>query len=135
MVYSNEAAPLDTQVLWDFRQVYVEWINFHIKDYITVWRRRDYSAMLEKIRDWHASIWGRTLDKKFIETQEDTYFTNLIREIITLSNEYENTFLMKEKNPLAVEKLNERFRVAVSYLVFLMKKHKMFGYERINRSL
>jgi hypothetical protein len=121
-------------IMWDFRQFYVEWVKVYVGDFISAQRVKDYPEMLEKIQDWHAIIWGRVINN--LEKQkEDEKFNEIMSEIIKTANEYRDTYTGRKKNSAGASKLNRLFQEAVSYIVFLMKKNKLFGDSNINTRL
>lgn len=139
MVYqTNQETFGNESVMWDFRQVYVKWIDTSfINDFVMAQKLKAYPIMLDKIKDWHSMVWGRAISSfdEDLEKNNDKIFDSIIHKIITISNQYEKTFLGKERNPTAVNILDDTFKLSCTYLISLMKKHKMFGSESVNRSL
>lgn len=137
MVFSFNDSNQEQAVLWDFRQFYVEWARFYIQNFSKAHLSGNYPEMLKALKKWHSIMWGRTIKDFEINNARDETFDELSNKIISLSNkkEFRNTFLLKEKEPRAVAEFDEAVDSVVVYLVFLMKKNKLFGHETINRGL
>lgn len=129
----------ESNVLWDFRQFYVRWVEKYILNFSQAHVTSNYPAMYSALKKWHSSIWGRSL-KEFDKDKDkntDETFAKLISEIDKVSNDekYQKTYFGKDRNAVAVDKLDTAINDAVIYLVWLMKKHKLFGSDTINRGL
>jgi len=137
MDYENYSTTPDQSVMWDFRQFYVDWVRYYIQNFAIAHLKGDYPKMYNILSKWHSIIWGRSIKEFNKQNNSDTTFNEIINSINSLSNDkrYHNTYLLKEKNPEAVAKIDESFEVAITYLVWLMKKNKLFGTESTNRSL
>lgn len=124
----------ESETTWDLRVVYVEWIKNYMVEYTIYERYRTYPKMLEKIQDWHSSVWGRVI-KDFEKEKEDRAFKKIINNIITIANENHATYFGKDKVSNAISQLDSNFREAKTYIIWLMKKHALFGKESYNRGL
>lgn len=132
-----EVSTPDQDVIWDFRQFYVDWGKVYLGQFTTAHLKDDYPKMLDALEKFHPILWGRAISKDFELGYIDETFKEIISNIIELSNDpkYLKTYRAKERNPEAVTKLNEAFNIGIMYLVWLMKKHKMFGSSSVNRGL
>ena len=134
---SNSYSPPGDGVVWDLRQFYVEWVKEYMSGFSRAHVLDNYPQMFSTLRRWHTSVLGRTMKDFKIKGHQDKIFEELIQNIIKLSNkkEYLNTFSMRERNAQAVADLDNAFNSTVVYLVWLMKKHKLFGSDTVNRGL
>jgi hypothetical protein len=124
-------------VLWDFRQFYVEWVKEYMTNFSIAQFSDNYPAMLDALEKWHGVIWGRSIKEFKVGNIEDKTFSELMENITKLANnqKFKRTYFKKERNPEAIHKLNESFKSVLVYLVWLMKKNKLFGSDVINRGL
>jgi len=138
MVYNSQELNVQSgEMLWDFRQFYTEWVRVYMAHFSHHHLKGNYPEMFFFLKKWHSVIWGRALREFEIGKSIDKEFKKLIGIIETLSNDakYKKTYFGKDKDPEAVDKLDESFDSVVVYLVWLMKKNKFFGSETINRGL
>lgn len=127
----------DQNILWDFRQFYIEWTRKYIEAFQYFHLKNNYPGMIEALSKWHDVLWGRCIKEFNENNSEDKTFENLLKKFTELSNneKYRMTYLGKEKNSEAVANLNKAVGKMVIYNVWLMKKNKFFGSDTINRGL
>lgn len=137
MVYDSSSISIDQGVVWDFRQFYVDWIKEYMIGFSIAHRSNNYPEMFDALKKWHSVIWGRTIKEFKVDGNEDETFGQIIDKITHVCNDsrFINTYLLKERNPQAVLVLEEVLNSAVVYLIWLMKKNKLFGSDSINRGL
>ena len=138
MVFGGESYSAPEQsVMWDLRQFYVEWTRAYMSSFSQSHLVNDYPEMLSKLKRWHTIIWGRSIKDFKDDKIKDEKFEWLTNKIIELSNnrEYINTYFLKERNPEAVAAFDEAFDSIIVYVIWLMKKNKLFGSDTINRGL
>lgn len=141
MVFESSSYTMPSEpVMWDLRQFYVEWTRGYMASFSQAHFADDYLKMYKALQKWHSVIWGRSI-KDFVskneEVNKDKMFEELMDAIVRLSNDekHTRTFLMKERDAESVEKLDKAFSTVVIYLIWLMKKNKLFGSDTINRGL
>ena len=93
--------------------------------------------MYESLRLWHSAIYGRSIKEFNPENTRDDIFDGLISTLLKKSNEpkIKNTFVGRQKEAVAIHELNLSIEAITIYLVWLMKKNKLFGDTRVNVSL
>jgi patatin-like phospholipase/acyl hydrolase len=135
--YGQSYGDGESAVMWDFRQFYIEWTKIYMLNFSQADFSDNYPKMLDALHKWHGVIWGRRIKDFNVEDHADKTFEKLIENIIKLANKdkYQNTYFLKDRNPNAVSDLNKAFKSAKVYLVWLMKKTKLFGTETVNRGL
>lgn len=138
MVFGSESySPPEQGVMWDFRQFYVEWTRAYMAGFSQAHFRDNYPEMFKSLKRWHSVVWGRAIKDFKEEDNKDKTFDSLINKVVELFNkpEYKRTYLMEERNAKAVSEFDESFNSIVVYIVWLMKKNKLFGSDTINRGL
>ncbi len=130
-------SPPGDGVVWDLRQFYVEWVKEYMSGFSRVHVVDNYPLMFSTLRRWHTAIYGRSITEYKVDGTKDKIFEELMGKIISLSNKKENTntYLLREKSAIAVADFDMAFNSTVVYLVWLMKKHKLFGSDSVNRGL
>jgi len=138
MVFGSESyAPPQEGVMWDLRQFYVQWVQGYMVNFSEADLSDNYPEMFRSLKKWHSIIWGRAIKEFTEDKSKDKTFGKLISNLVELFNKekYKNTYLLKEKNPEAIDAFNSAFESTVIYIIHLMKKNKLFGSDTINRGL
>ena len=135
MVFQSEYTPTDdstNQLTWDLRTFYVKYVSSYILSFKIAEDQNNYPSMLKSLDNWHSTIKHEWLKEAGAEDQN---YEQLRKEFVEAANKHKDEFHRKGNNHSAIQLLEDKLQDMKHYLLFMMKKSKMFGSDSVNRGL
>ncbi len=146
MVFNPQASQDNTMaesdLAYDLRAFYAKIISVHLIDIYQAKKFKDYVEWLRSLDNLCPLIISKIIagknrnptDKEIKEDKldksvEEEHYLSLRKELVILSNKYEDIYLGLSSEPKGVEEINNTLRKMESYLYQIMHKEKMFGYK------
>jgi hypothetical protein len=135
MVFESEYTPSEdstNQLTWDLRTFYVKYVSSYILSFKMAEDVNNYPLMLRYLDKWHSTIKHEWI--KEVGVVDETY-EKLRKEFVMVAQKYKEEFHKKGNGSLGLQLLDDKLQDMKHYLLFMMKKSKMFGSDSVNRGL
>lgn len=116
--YQNE------QMLWDFRQFYVQYVALYLKDIKIAEDEKNYKNLTIYYDRLHGVIYGRI---KKPSDKEDKQYNILKKNLLLTFNKYEAVYRRMSNDSEGITEIENAFNQIKIYLINLMESKGMFG--------